>query len=137
MLLISLRVFNVSAFFEAWRAGSLELLVEALRGLWRTNDIFVWAYLFFAISNAMMPSASDRRAWPAFGLILIGLLVVFYFIDFRGVILDSLSDWATVMFANLSLAFSLTIVADLIFIVFIALAERIVSSIRGQSVDYG
>ena len=136
VLLISLRVFNASSFFAAWQAGSLELMVNAFGQLWRTNDIFVWAYLFFAISNAMMPSASDRKAWPAFALILIVLLAVFYFIDFRGIILESVSSWATLLFANLALAFTISIIADIGFILIIALTERIVSTVRGQSVDY-
>ncbi|MCB0006129.1 MAG: hypothetical protein KDE04_06730 [Anaerolineales bacterium] len=136
VLLISLRVFNIEAFASAWQAGSLALMVEAGRGLWQTSDIFVWVYLFFAISNAMMPSASDRKAWPTFGLILAALLTLFYFIDFRDIILDSLSEWATLIFVNLALAFTLTIVADLLFILLIALFEWVVSSVRGQSVDY-
>ncbi|MCB0011851.1 MAG: hypothetical protein KDE34_08120, partial [Anaerolineales bacterium] len=61
---------------------------------------------------------------------------LFYFIDFRDIILDSLSEWATLIFVNLALAFTLTIVADLLFILLIALFEWVVSSVRGQSVDY-
>ena len=136
ILLIGFKIFGVTDLALAINSGEIDNLSAALGQVFATNDILVWLYLLFAISNAMMPSASDRKAWPTFGLILAALLTLFYFIDFRDIILDSLSEWATLIFVNLALAFTLTIVADLLFILLIALFEWVVSSVRGQSVDY-
>ncbi|MEX1020705.1 MAG: hypothetical protein WDZ49_13660 [Litorilinea sp.] len=69
--LIGHRVFNVSIFGaelaqgEYWRA--LQVLPVALT----RADAAIWAYLLFAIANAMMPSASDRE--PLKPVLLYGL----------------------------------------------------------------
>lgn len=43
---------------------SLRPLLRALPSVFRVQDAWVYLYLLFAIANAMMPSPSDREAWP-------------------------------------------------------------------------
>ncbi len=51
-----------------WANGS-HGLVKVLQ----SADLLIWVYVLFALSNTMMPSASDRRAWPLVGGLLLAL----------------------------------------------------------------
>jgi hypothetical protein len=66
ILLISYTVLDVTRLAEAVQTGHIDNLYLALDELLATPYFFLWLYLLFAIGNAMMPSPSDRRAWPAF-----------------------------------------------------------------------
>ena len=136
VLLISLRVFNVNGLTQAFAAGDLGAILLALRALWQAPDVLVWLYLFFAVSNAMMPSASDRRAWPAFGLTLLVAGGVIYLLGLQETFLDSLTGPLTTVISNVALAFSVTIVANLFFMGLIALIESAASRVRGSRVNY-
>jgi hypothetical protein len=78
IILIGFYVFDVTTLAAAVEAGDIDLLTQAIGALFATGDFLLWLYLIFAISNAMMPSASDRRAWPAFALILFVFAVLLY-----------------------------------------------------------
>jgi hypothetical protein len=58
---------------------SLRPLVRALPTVFAAQDAWVYLYLLFAIANAMMPSPSDREAWPTLLLFvaLVGLALAF------------------------------------------------------------
>ncbi|MGH2537925.1 MAG: hypothetical protein ACRDHL_11065, partial [Candidatus Promineifilaceae bacterium] len=81
VLFISFRVFDVNALASAFATGSVDALTVGLTELLATADFLVWLYLIFAISNAMMPSSSDRRAWPLFALLLAAAAGVVYLLD--------------------------------------------------------
>ncbi len=52
----------------------------ALRHVGSTPDFYLWLYVMFAISNAMLPTPNDRRGWPLvlvlFGGVLLFLVVI-------------------------------------------------------------
>jgi hypothetical protein len=52
-------------------------MVLSLRAALREPDAALWAYLLFAVANAMMPSASDREPLKPV-LLYAGLAVVVY-----------------------------------------------------------
>ena len=61
----------------SWRFGplsptlsSLELVQDFLSALMRAPDAWIWLYVMLAISNAMLPSASDRASWHWAALII-------------------------------------------------------------------
>jgi hypothetical protein len=45
-------------------SGNLWHFLELLRIQVHTSDILIWLYLLFSLSNTMLPSTSDWRAWP-------------------------------------------------------------------------
>ena len=59
--------------------GGLRPLLRAMPGVFAARDAWVYLYVIFAIANAMMPSPSDREAWPTVlffaGLVGVGLAV--------------------------------------------------------------
>jgi len=50
-------------------------LGDQLFGLLNTRDVWLYLYLLFAVSNSMLPSASDRDAWPTIlvYIVLVGI----------------------------------------------------------------
>jgi hypothetical protein len=137
ILLIGYRIFNIPDLSLAIQSGDVRILTAALNQVYSTNDFLVWLYLLFAISNAMMPSRSDRRAWPVFIIIMVALALILYLLGIEGVIFAGLSDVATTVFGYLGLALSLSIGVDIVFMVVIAAIEGLISRITGVSVVYG
>jgi hypothetical protein len=136
VLLIALRIFNVTTLGEALQTGDIAILTEALSMLFGTADFLVWLYLLFAVSNAMMPSASDRRAWPAFVLIMAVTAVILYIVGLQDLLLIGLAGPVATVFGYLGLAFSLTIGVNLFFMVLINIIEWILSRIKGVDLVY-
>lgn len=101
------------------------------------TNVLVWLYLIFAVSNAMMPSRSDRHAWPAFALIMGVVALVVGFLGRNTGLLDNLAQPVAVLFGYLGTAFSIAIAVDLLCIGLIALAEWVLGRLRGASVVYG
>ena len=137
ILLIAFQVFDVTSLAQAAETGDIESLGRAITQLFETNDFLFWLYLIFAISNAMMPSSSDRRAWPAFAVIMIAAALLLYLLGLADVIVAELAGPVATVFGYLGLAFSLTIGVDLFVIMAIALLEWMISRIRGVEVVYG
>jgi hypothetical protein len=134
--LIGYHIFDIQTVTAAAQSGDVDQLALALTAFFQTADLFVWLYLLFAISNAMMPSASDRRAWPAFLLVMGGLAVLIYLLGLGDVVLTNLSGPAATLFSYLGLALTVAIAVDLLFMAFIALLETGLSRLRGVRVNY-
>ena len=136
VLMIGFQVFNITSFTAAVETSSLDRLSSALTQLFTAPDFLVWLYLIFAISNAMMPSPSDRRAWPPFLLVLLIVAVALYFLDRQRVIIGGIAGRAATVFGYLALALSLAIGVDIVFIFVIYLLEGLISRLRGVEVVY-
>ncbi|MFQ5421011.1 MAG: hypothetical protein ACE5EY_11700, partial [Anaerolineae bacterium] len=113
ILLIGFRVFGVADLTTAVQSGDVNSLATALDSLFQTNDFLVWLYLLFAIGNGMMPSRSDRRAWPAFLLILGGTAVLLAVLGIEKVIFAGVANLAADIFGYLGLALSMIIAVDI------------------------
>lgn len=136
ILLIGFHVFDVGSFTQAVRFASLDLLSSALTQLFTAPDFLVWLYLIFAISNAMMPSPSDRRAWPPFIALLAVAAVVIYLLDRQQVLIDGLIGPVAIIFGYLALALSLAIGVDIAFVFVIYVLESLISRMRGVELVY-
>lgn len=71
----------VKALFLADAQGIVQSFLESTR----RTDFWVWVYLAFSISSAMLPSGSDRQSWK---LIVIGVIIVLI-----GLLLVGLGGW--------------------------------------------
>lgn len=137
VLLISFRIFDVTSLAAAIQTGEVDRLTDAMTALFATNDFLVWLYLLFAISNAMMPSASDRRAWPAFAAIMALFAITLFLLNLQDEVVDTLAGPAATVFGYLGLAYSLTVGVDLFFVMIIYLLEQLISRIKGVDLVYG
>jgi hypothetical protein len=137
VLLLGFRVFRVAELAVAIQLGDVDGLTIALGQMVSADDFFVWLYLLFAVSNAMMPSSSDRRAWPGFLAILGVVGLVLYLLGLQHLLWSEVAGPVTVVFGYLGLAFSLTIGANAIFMLAIYLVEWFVGRLKGVELVYG
>lgn len=136
VLLIGFQIFDLEGLTAAIQAGSIDRLTDSLSQLFTTPDFLVWLYLIFAVSNAMMPSPSDRRAWPFFILILALLGLSLYLLDLREFLVGGIAGPVATVFGYLALAFSLAIGTDVAFIFVIYVIEGTVSRLKGVELVY-
>lgn len=137
ILLISLKVFDVTNLAAAVESGHVDNLTLALSEFFETPFVLLWIYLIFAISNGMLPSASDRRAWPAFVVAMVILAAFVYLLGLQDEVADGLARPAATVFGYLGIAFSVAIGVDILFMMLLGILEAIVSRLKGVNVVYG
>lgn len=93
--------------------GDLALAAERLR-LADTRDLLVWLYFLFTLSNTMLPSASDRRAWPTVVLLLAILGGLLAYLGVGPLVEESFGELIAVAVRIIAGAFTITIVLDLL-----------------------
>lgn len=136
ILLIGHFVFQASILADTVITGTPQAMDIALSAIFGTADAWLWLYLLFSISNAMMPSPSDRKAWPLLGFILAVLFVLLYVAGFQDVMWQTLIGPINHFASYLLLAFAITIIVDLFFMLGILLVEWIVTKLLGRKIDY-
>jgi hypothetical protein len=70
---------HLLALWQFIQNGQTELLLMGLQAIPSVSDFPLWFYLTFAVSSAMLPSASDRHAWIPLGMIVVGALSLVLF----------------------------------------------------------
>ncbi len=79
----------------------------------QSADLLLWVYVLFALSNTMMPSASDRRAWPLVGLLFLALGVGLYYAGMGAVLQSAVGEKMAAGVRVIAIAFTVTIGVDL------------------------
>jgi len=102
----------------------------------QASDAWLWVYLIFAVANAMLPSASDRRAWRVFGLYLALVLAVAYALIGIPRGSEAYLAWGARALAYLAAAFSLTAAIDIGALAVILLGEWLIGLLTGRRVEY-
>lgn len=131
--LIGHRVFNAFLISDALLVGQWR---EGLRAMWlalNKTDGAIWAYLLFAIGNAMVPSTSDRE--PVKPLLLyIGIAAILYF--FLGLPLSpfgSILNWLTPLLVDLSSALFFIILIDILILAVLLMLKLFVEPPKGNA----
>jgi hypothetical protein len=103
---------------------------QELQTAYQVPDFGLWVYLVFAIGNAMLPSAADRRAW---GTTLVFLLIVGALAYLSGVLNDvpsvrrvstALGDWLWTAGEQLTYAFTIAVIVDVVVAATLFLLEQ-------------
>ncbi len=126
-----------------WRLGigplpSLqpEAFVQNLFAYLQAPDAWLWLYLIFAISNAMLPSESDRQQWGPM-LVFLGLVsILVYFLGLVHQVPAQLKGYALTAVGYLAYAFGLAIGVDVLFAGIIFLAEKLGERLLQRRVEY-
>lgn len=103
-----------------------------LKSVIRARDAGVWIYLVFAVSNTMLPSRSDMRAWPVLALFFAGVVGLVLLLDMGPALAVPLS--ASLRW--LAAACTLTVLVDLLFFFLVLLLEWALSRLKGMRVEY-
>lgn len=121
---------------QAIATGGLDIISRAVVRTLSVPDVWLWLYLLFAISNAMLPSASDRQAWRTV-LIYLGLaLVLAIGLGFNPTVSPEWQETILTIIRYLLSAFLITVAVDLFFILLIMLIETALVWILGRQVEY-
>jgi hypothetical protein len=135
LVLVGTRVFDVEALGQAGAASGAGGLLSALPGIWQVPDFGLWAYLIFVVSNAMMPSPSDRQPWLLAGLYLAVALGGVYLLIGLPAIPQSLANWAARALQVLTLSFLFTLVLDLLVAAAMWIAEAVILALQSRRSD--
>ena len=102
----------------------------------KAPDAWVWVYLIFAISNAMLPSQSDRRPWRAVALYMLAVALLFYFVVGVREIPEALIGLGLASIQQVSWALGLTVAVDLIVMLFLLVIEALIWALLGRRLDW-
>jgi len=91
----------------------------------QTPDVLLWSYLLLAISNTMLPSASDRKAWLPAGIIFLLIYAILVGLNFGSDTGQYLVDLARRLAQTLLRAFSIAVILNLLLLIPFWILERI------------
>jgi hypothetical protein len=134
---ISNQILNLDNVLSALATGNITVLGPALRQLVSKPDFYLWLYLMFAISNAMLPTPADREGWPlVIGLfaVVIGFLVI---IGTGAVLLKTFTGPVAHGVDRLATAFASVLAVEIPGLLLIGVAEEILQRITKREFQYG
>ncbi|MCC7354294.1 MAG: hypothetical protein IT330_11095 [Anaerolineae bacterium] len=115
LLYVGYRVFDLGGTGSVWQAGqTVQGLAHFLSGF-DAPDAWLWLYLAFAVSNAMMPSESDRQPWASLFLFLGILVGAALFFGVIPTLSPETTVWLARSFTTLTYTFAFAVVVDLVF----------------------
>ncbi len=136
ILLIAYLIFGLTVPRELAINSPIQDLLSTLWSYFSVPNFWLWVYLIFSISNAMLPSETDRQAWFSLALYCGVAVVILYGLGIVRQVPPQISAWFLSGLSLLSFAFLVTIVVDGAFVVAILLVERAVMLITGKRVEY-
>lgn len=136
LVLVGTRVFEVEALSQATVAAGTGSLLRALPAIWQVPDFGLWAYLIFVVSNAMMPSPSDRQPWLLAGIYLAVALGGVYLLVGLPAMPDALATWAASALQVLTLSFLFTLGLDLLVAAAMWIAEAVILAVQSRRSDH-
>lgn len=110
------------------------LLANLVSGLWvfiqTGNGAWLYLYLLFAISNGMLPSQSDREAWPLLAATVAVILAVVYLVVGIPRVPQMVTVWSVSAIRWLTFAFLVTVVVNSFCMLGAWPLERLASIVR-------
>jgi hypothetical protein len=136
VIILAGSLLGTESLATAITTGDLPTIGAALRGLTATPDFWLWLYLLFAVSNAMLPSTSDRRSWLIVGGTIVAVALVMFLLDLGSMVEAAVEGPLAQVARWLSLAFISAVLIDVFFVVLIALLETILGRVVGRQIEY-
>lgn len=136
ILIIGQLVLGLGDLGEVLLSGEWEPVWKSVVTHLRAPDFWLWLYLIFAVSNAMLPSETDREPWRPVLLFMALAALFVYLAGWVRQVPEVLATTSLTGLSYLAYAFSLTVVVDAIFIAIIAVLEALVSRLTGKRVEY-
>lgn len=136
LLFIGYWAFDAGDLALAWENQDWRRMGQVLVGTVEVADSWLWLYLMIAVSNAMMPSPSDRASWRLVLLYLALIGGVLFFLGWWPALPGGLVAQITFGLRTLLYAFALTLAIDVVFALGLALFELLLGLWRGSKVVY-
>jgi hypothetical protein len=121
---------------DALASGRWELVWDGLLHSMSLPDFWLWVYLLFAIANRMLPSPADREPWRPVLIFLALLAALVLAAGWTPRLTPQAGNTLLDVVGFLIYAFTLTVVIDVLMMLFIALVESIAVVVRQERVPY-
>jgi hypothetical protein len=124
LFLIGRQVFRLEDLVQHATATDWQATWTLLTSALEVADLWLWAYLVFAVANAMLPSRADRYAWWTV-ILYAAILTVLYWLLSGSLPSLPRSVWenASIVLVRLAATFNLALVVDAVFGAALFLAE--------------
>jgi len=136
LLLIGAWVFDLHALSQAFILRDAGRFFSVLGASVHVPDFWIWLYAIFSISNAMLPSESDRRAWLPLGIFLAAVGAVLLLAGWTPNLPASAVDGIRGGVEYLTTAFLLTLAVDLVCMLFFGGLELALARLTGRRLQY-
>ena len=136
VLIIGQLILGLGDLGEVLINGEWEPFWESILAHLQAPDFWLWLYLIFAISNAMLPSETDREPWRPVILFMGLTAFLFYLTGWVRQAPEVVTAASLTGLSYLAYAFSLTVLVDAVFIAVIAVLEVLASRLTGKRVEY-
>ena len=115
---------------------SLELILHTITSSLQAPDALLWLYLLFSISNAMLPSESDRQPWLS-ALLFLGVVAAIVYISGVSVQIPAeVREWVLTGATYLAFAFALVLAVDIPVVFLLMVVEKLGAILLGRHVQY-
>ncbi|HVO41965.1 MAG TPA: hypothetical protein VMT34_05055, partial [Aggregatilineales bacterium] len=134
---ISNQILNLDNVLSALATANITVIGPALQELVSKPDFYLWLYLMFTVSNAMLPTPADREGWP---LVVVSFAVVIGFLVVIGtgaVLLRTFTGPVAHGVERLAAAFATVLAVEIPGLLVIGLAEEILKRITKREFQYG
>lgn len=129
-------IFGTPDVLAALSSGDV---LAALRGLsvaLQAPDVWLWAYLVFAIGNTMLPSSADTHAWPALAGVLALLSVAVLLVGGGATLLNGFGRFLTMAVRWIVLLGGSTLLVDIPFFALIFGLLKLLERAKGVRLVY-
>lgn len=133
---ISNYVLNLDELLAAIGTGNISTIGAAVRSLGSAPDFYLWLYLLFAISNAMLPTPADRQGWPLLIALFAGIIVFLVVIGTGEQLLETYKSSVVTGLERLTTAFATVLVIEVPAILVIGLGEEILERATRRKFQY-
>jgi hypothetical protein len=137
IVLVGHHIFDVGSVIETAKSSDLRGMIETTRAAFSVNDAWIWFYLIFAISNAMLPSESDRESLLPMMAFIVLILAIVALAGWGPALLSSVAEPMETSLGLLQIAFGVTLFVDAVFLFVIVLLRGSVSLLTGRRLEDG
>ena len=130
VFLIATQIFDIPSLGISIGTGQLDNIVVSLNEFFSTKDVWIWLYMLFAISNTMMPSASDRKAWPTLIIVFAVVIVSVLPLGLGEAMWSEINEPVSAVASFFGLAFTVALLMDIVALPFIFLIRSIIARLR-------
>ncbi len=130
----SIRMLNLGILWDAFQTGDLAQIVDQIIALIQQPDFWLWFYLTLAVSSTMLPSASDRRAWIPFFLIVCFALAIGLIAGAGPWFIATLGPYFIGGFRTISLIFGVSLVIQATILLPFFVARKLISKLTNLKV---
>ena len=115
--LIGLNFLGIDILLTTGSTYTVDNLLPLILSIPKQPDFAIWFYLIFTISSTMLPSASDRRSWLVFGLVLLGLISLVLILGAGPWLAANLGSWVNKGLNSITLVVAISLVTHLILLI--------------------